>query len=213
MRILNSRAAWGWALIAGGIIFLLQNLNVLPDIGWIWAAAFGMAGLIFLFYFFRDSERWWSAFPAFGLLGIAGTLLFADLLPGDLADEIGGAFFIGMLGLSFLFIYLRTRDHWWPIIPAGSLLTIGGIILVTSSSIDPGPSVIGLVLFGGLALTFLVLFLVPSESGRAKWAIWPAASMLVPAFIFGVGAFGLANYLLPAVLILAGGFILVRSFR
>jgi len=118
-----------------------------------------------------------------------------------------------MLGLSFLFVYLRTREHWWPIIPSGALFSIAGIIMVTAQNHNPEPAWIMLILFGGLALTFLLLTILPSKAGRAKWAIWPAGGLLIPAFFAGAGTFGFLNYLLPAVLILAGGYILYRSFR
>jgi hypothetical protein len=213
MKALSNRVTWGLLLIGFGVLVLLQNLDLLPDSSLLWAVAFGAAGLVFFIYFLSAPDRWWASFPAFGFLGITGTIVITDLLPRNTPDEWAGAFFMGMLGLSFLAIYLRTREHWWPVIPGGSLLTITGIIVVAGVYQESDASLITLTLFGGLALTFLLLLILPSKSGRARWAIWPAVGLLIAAFLASASAFNLLNLILPAGLIIGGLFILLRGMR
>ena len=122
MKFFTSRLSWGILLIAGGVLFLLQNLKFLPETTSLWSIIFGAFGLYFLVIFLTSAEHWWSAFPAFGLLGLAGTITLAETRYVD--DEWGGVFFLGMIGLSFFAIYFRNRDHWWPLIPGAVLLLV-----------------------------------------------------------------------------------------
>ena len=213
MKILSNRVTWGLMLIAFGVLFLLQNLELLPESSLLWAIAFGAAGLVFFIYFLTARQHWWASIPAFGFFGIAGTIVIADLLPGNIPSEWAGAFFMGMLALSFLVIYLRRRDHWWPVIPAGVLFTLTGIIVIAGLEREPDPSLVSLVLFGGLAATFLLLAILPASSGRARWAIWPAVGLLIGAFFAGASTYNLLNLIFPAALITAGIFVLVRGLR
>ena len=68
MKVLTNRYSWGLLLIAGGVLLLLQNLSIIPDSAALWAIVFAAFGLYFLLVFFSGRERWWAAFPAFGLL-------------------------------------------------------------------------------------------------------------------------------------------------
>ena len=210
MKLLTSRVSWGLLLIAGGVLFLLENLNVLPENAPMWAIIFGGFGLYFLAIFITSSAHWWAAFPAFSLLGLAGTLVVAEMT--SLPDELAGTTFLGMIGLSFFFIYIRRRDHWWPLIPGGALLSLAGVVY-TSTVGGASGELIPTVLFGGLALTFLVLYIAPSRANRAAWAIWPAGALLALTLIVSAAAYDLARFLLPIILIVVGAAILLRSFN
>ncbi len=211
MKIFGSRVTWGLLLIAGGVLLLLQNLKLLPESSLLWLAAFGLAGLYFMGVFFSGADHWWAAFPAFALLGIAAIIALTEFT--GVPDEWAGAVFLGSLGVGFLVIYLRSRAHWWPIIPGGALLTMAGLVLITSRVEEPTATQLGAALFGGLALTFLLVYAAPSNSGRARWAIWPAAGLVIPALFTGAAAFRMLSGMWPAALIATGIFVLLRGRR
>jgi len=100
------------------------------------------------------------------------------------------------------------RDFWWAVIPGGVLWTVA--LVSGLSSALPGELTSG-ILFLGLGLTFALLSLVPTPQGRMKWALIPGGVMLLLGLIVTVSAAGsLFVYLWPAVLILAGLYLLAR---
>lgn len=208
MRSYEPRLLAGILLIVLGVIFLLQTLAIIPsDLEYLWALIFGVAGLAFLYAFSRDRARaWWAAIPGFTLLGLAGVILVGTLGSRDV-QPLGGALFLGTIGVSFLAVYASNRDFWWAIIPAGTLFTLA---LIAGLSNTFEGEVMGSVFFFGLAATFAVLSLVPTQKGRMTWALIPAAILA----IMGVLAFATmsryAGYLWPVALILVGLYLLLR---
>lgn len=199
-------------LIAFGVILLLANLNLLPfDIdsaNWFWVIVFGLAGLGFLVTFISNPSNWWALIPGFTLLGLG--IIVGDFLPGPL-EELNGAIFLGMIGLSFLFIAVLRRDQPWAVIPAGVLLSLVGVITVsafTSSSMAPGA-----VLFLGMAITFILVYFLPWYGGRASWAIWPAGILGAMGLLMLAGMTDAINYVWPVALILGGTLVLLRGLR
>jgi hypothetical protein len=210
MKFLTSRVSWGILLIAGGVLFLLQNLEILPESTPMWTVIFGAFGLYFLAIFISSGNNWWTAFPAFTLLGLAATIYVAEL--SQLNDAWAGVIFLGMVGLSFIAIYLRNRDHWWPLIPGGALLSLAGVVVITTTNYATN-ELVPTVLFGGLALTFLILYIAPSKADKARWAIWPAAGLVTLALIVSASAYDLAEFIFPIILIIVGIAVLLRSFQ
>ena len=210
MKFLTNRISWGLLLIAGGVLFLLQNLALLPESAPLWAVIFGAGGLYFIAVFFSGSGYWWAAFPGFAMIGLSAAVYIAEL--SRIPDEAAGAAFLGMASLSFFAIYLRTRMHWWPLIPAGALLSLTGVVVVEMLNAPFSDELIPVVLFGGLALTFFIIYIAPSDAARARWAVWPAVALLGIGLIAGAGTFQLMNFVLPILLIALGAAILLRSF-
>jgi hypothetical protein len=208
MKWVTSRVTWGLVLIAAGALALLVNLSVIPESSWLWAAAFGAVGVYFLFVFFSSRENWWAAFPAFGALGITGTIIVAEV--STWMDELAGAVFLGAVSLAFFAIYIRRPDNWWALIPGGATLAIAAVVLASAyENVLPGDAP-PVILFAGMGLTFLLVYFTRSESGRNRWAIWPALGLFALALVTGVAVFDLAGYVLPVVLIGAGLVILLR---
>jgi hypothetical protein len=151
----------------------------------------------------NDRDNWWAAFPAFTLFGLAAQ----SLLPDSLEAFDGFVFFAG-ISLGFWWVYFTDRSHWWAIIPAGVLLTLGA-----TSALDnlvAGDSNGGFF-FLGLGLTFLLVAILPGGRDR-QWAYFPGVALLVFGALLGTPARGLSEYLWPAVLILLGGYFVVRFF-
>jgi len=142
-------------------------------------------------------------FPAFALLGLS----ISQLLPDSL-DGFSGLAFLGGIGLAFLWVYFADTSRWWAIIPAGVMLTLGTIsVLDEVSGVDNGG-----ILFLGLGLTFILLTILPGGSSRS-WALIPGVILLVFGAILGTPFSGFTQYLWPAILIILGGYFIVRFFR
>lgn len=198
-------------LIGLGALFLLNNLNLLP---WdfiseeiFWGAAFGLGGLIFLGVFLNNRENWWAVIPSFVLLGLA--LIVSEIIPPALGDLAGGVF-LGMIGLAFWVIYFTHRDQWWAVIPGGVLVTLA--VVATMPNSFEGLATGG-IFFLGLALTFLLVYLLPTPDGRMYWAAWPASILGIMGVMLILGAGDMIRFVWPVALILFGGFIIWRALR
>ena len=81
IRGIDARLLFGLLLIAGGVLFLLDNLGLVPWAGLFWAAAALVGGLAFLSVVARDRAMWWAFIPGITLLGLAGTITLGELAP------------------------------------------------------------------------------------------------------------------------------------
>lgn len=204
----NNAAVIGGALllIAVGVLFLLQNFGLMTFTNLVWLIVFGGGGLVFLFVFAQDQEQWWALIPGFTLLGLGTLIGFGDQL-----GELGGALFLGAIGLSFAVIYLIKRgDFWWAIIPAGALLSLALMIALTPYLEG---MVLPAVLFLGLGVTFLLVYLATLDGKRMTWALIPAGILGVMGILFFLSVGGLVNYIWAVALIGAGAYLLLRAFR
>jgi hypothetical protein len=201
----------GIVLVALGVLFLLQNFDLLNFNligGLVWGLVFGIAGLVFLGVFVTNiHENWWAVIPGFVLLGLAFLIAFGETL-----GAAAGGFFLGAIGLSFLVIYLVRREFWWAIIPAGALLTLA--VIATLADRLPG-MVSGSLLFLGLGLTFGLVYLAPAPGPRKTWALIPGGILVVIGLLmmFAPGGFIITyiNYIWPIALIVGGGILVVRA--
>ena len=197
-------------LIIVGILLLLQNFGILGGIvALIWALIFAAGGLIFLYMFLTERTRyWWAVIPGFALLGLAALITLDQFLP-QVGDILGGAIFLGAMGLAFWVIYFLKREFWWAVIPGGVLFTLALIAGLDAAfeGLETGG-----VLFLGLGLTFGLLSFVPTPQGRMKWALIPAAVLLVMGVLITAVATGGLAFLGGAALILVGLYVLSRMF-
>lgn len=209
MKWLESRVLWGSLLILGGVLFLLQNLGILPlgDVFWVVVVALG--GLFFLSFFLQNRGNWWALIPAFTLLSVTALILFDRFAPG-ISGNWGGSIILGGIGLSFWVIYLVERANWWALIPGGVLLTLSATVGL--EQLFPGLETAG-VFFLGMGLTFALVAALPNPQGEMRWAWIPAGILLLMGILFMAAAGDLLKYLWPAGLILAGLFLLYRSLR
>lgn len=105
-------------------------------------------------------------------------------------------------------IYFTGRGRWWAIIPGGVLITLG----VTSVLDEMTGMETGGMLFLGLGITFLLVAFLPAPINRS-WAIFPAAALLVLGALLGTTFEGLADYIWPAALFIAGAYLIWTFFR
>ena len=200
----------GILLIAAGVLFLLQNLNIIGGgIALLWALLFGAGGAIFLYVFLADRTDWWAIIPGFVLLGLAALIALSTLAP-QVGGAWGGALFLGGIGLAFWVVYFTRRDFWWAVIPGGVLITLA--LVAGLSSVVQGVETGG-VFFLGLGLTFGLLSFLRTPEGRMKWALIPAAVLLVMGLALTAAGASFLKYLWAVALIAGGGYLLFRALR
>lgn len=211
MKRFDVRVVFGLLLVGLGGLFLLQNFELIPtELPVVWVLAFGVGGLAFLYLFFTDVQQWWPLIPGFALLGLAALIGFPAFFPWFPGDA-GAALFLGMVGLSFILIFVVTGTReWWALIPGGALVSVAALVGLTPFL--RGEATVGVMMLG-LALTFAaVALLAPREAPRG-WAWIPAGILGMMGWFFVAAATRLAGYIIPLALILGGGYFIFRSLR
>ena len=170
MKRFDPQIIFGILLIAGGGLALAQTMGRLENASDIfWGGVFLVAGLIFLSLLFGGN--WWASFPGFTLVALGMVVL----LPKSL-DQLGGALFLGGIGLSFWYVYFTSRtERWWALIPAGVLSALAVMILVADRYEEYG----GAVFLGGIGLSFFAVYLT-DRAGR-WWALIPGGVLVTLA--------------------------------
>jgi len=206
MKLLTSKIFWSLMLVIGGLILLLEQLDIIEGSEIFWMVVSAVAALLFLLALVANHDAWWAAIPGIGLLAVALSLGLDAFT--TISGEIIGAIIMGGIGLSFLIVYLIQRVHWWAIIPGGVLVTLA--IVAGMEGGDPGP-VSGAIFFAGLGLTFVLVAVLPNKSGRMTWAWIPGGILLLLAVLIFAGIESIFNYIWPVVLIIVGLFFLWRA--
>ncbi|MFZ5855582.1 MAG: hypothetical protein ACOYZ6_02025 [Chloroflexota bacterium] len=191
----------GLILILVGGLFILQNMGILDNVGDVfWGGVFLAAGALFLFAFITGS--WWAVIPGLTLAGLGVLILLPDPL-----EKYGGALFLGSISLAFWLVFVTAmRERWWAIIPAGTLTTLA---IVSFLPEFVGGIETGAFFFFGLAVTFALVALLAGM----RWAWYPAAALGALGLVVLLAVGDIANYIMAAVLIGAGVFLLYRYFR
>jgi hypothetical protein len=131
-------------------------------------------------------------------------------LPGFSESSLNGAVILGGIALSFLLVYLAERGNWWAIIPAGIMITLAIVSVVADNTtgIETGG-----VFFLGLGFTFLLVAVLPTPYGQMRWAWIPAGILGLFGIVLLASRQDLINYIWPSASMLAGIFLIIRSFR
>lgn len=210
MRDFRVRLAGGILLIAAGIFLLLERAGVIGSIlPYVWVALFAASGVVFLLVYATNRQHWWALIPGFTLIGLSATSGTAVFMP-DLIGDFGGTLFLGGIALSFWLIFALHREHWWAGIPAGVLTTIAVVAGIGQDAVGLDT---GAIFFIGMGLTFLLIYVVPPQSGRRLWPLITATILLSIGVIILTPYVEALNYLGPAALILGGGYFLFRALR
>ena len=207
MKKIPNRLIWGSLLILLGVVFLLQQLNVIGSpLETAVLLLLAAGGAAFLYTYFRDSDQWWAVIPGLALLGIAfaGMESQFDFLPGG---DWAGSVFLGLLGLAFWLPYLRGQVDWWAIIPGGVLLTLALVAGLEDLIVDGGA-----VFFLGLSATFALVAVLPKDRENTRWALIPAGVLGVLGVFLLPGLEGYLGVIWPAVLILGGLYLIIRNW-
>lgn len=208
---LSDRVSNWWALIPGGVMLFLILVTLFVDSAggeWVGALVLFIIGASFLAVYLNNQTRTWALLVAyiFAVLGIAPLMSI-----GGRDAEYFGPIFLFAVALPFFYVYLRSGQNWWAIIPAGTMsvlaiiaaLAIAGFINEggTGGFISAGQ--VNALLMAGLAATFAVLWL----RHQKPWArivtivlavvavaslffasysqiFWPLAIILVGVYLF-----------------------------
>ncbi len=198
----NQGLVWGSLLIFFGIMGLIEMYTDLT--AWAWVAGLTVTGLgIFSIYLTNRSE-WWPLIPAYVMWAIAALVALIEL--NILRGEFVAFFVLTAVALPFLFVYRRDSLHWWALIPAYVLLAVGGMVLLIERGILIDFLIPAYIMFA-IAIPFFVVY---GRNSQHWWALIPGGIMTVMGLSFLL-AEEMVGYVVPAMLILVGIWILVRQ--
>ncbi|MCD4802530.1 MAG: hypothetical protein K8R16_06270 [Anaerolineales bacterium] len=203
----QSRLIWGGILILAGILFLLQELNILGNASqYLWLIFMAAGAAVFIWIYFTKKEQWWAIIPGLTLLGLSlsGLDSLLNFYPGS---NWTGAIFLGCIGLAFWLIYLRRQDQWWAIIPGGVLITLAAV-----AGLEKVLYWSGGIFFLGLAATFALVGILPNQLDT-RWAFIPAAILAVLGVVSFAPLKSVMVVIWPVALIALGVYIIFRSWK
>lgn len=187
--------------LVGAALLLLGLLLVLSRLGDLGAVpAFLRVALLFAaggVAWFGSAGRWpmWQRIVVFAAIG-------AVAIPT--AGRFAGTAALGYPAMAFLVIYLARPRHWWALIPAGVLASVG--LVTTSEELFPRWDASPL-LFLGFAATFTALYLLPRGRGGQRWALYPALGWIFLTVMVNDPG-GSSGWMLPLALIGSGALLL-----
>ncbi len=202
------RSEW-WPLIPAYVLWAIAGLLALVELNvidgvFLPAYVLPAIALPFIVVYLRDRAQWWALIPAYVMITVAAMLLLSET--ALLRDTFQATFVLTAIALPFLVVYLRNRAQWWALIPAYVLLSIGVMILLEELGVLSDFLVPAYVMFV-IAIPFFVVYI---RNPKQWWPLIPGGIMAAIGLSFlMVEAF---QYVFPAVVILVGFWILVRSF-
>jgi len=211
LKWLGSRYLWGGLFIFGGLLYLLQNLDVVHLGDLFWVAVFGLVGVYFLSIYLGNRAQWWALIPGI-ILGLISLTTLLGVFFEDFGDTWGGVFFMAGIGLAFIAVYVVNRSLWWAVIPGGVLIALSVISALEelNTQVDTG----GIFLIG-LGLTFAILGMLPAgdEKRSMSWAFIPAIILVIIGGLIAASSMDLINYVWPVFLVIIGVLMLIRSLQ
>lgn len=201
MKLLRGPVVWGVLLIVVGLLLLGQNFKVFGELtAPLWAFLFAAVGVLFFAAYLTQRGARWFLIPAFVLLGLAAVTLLNQF-------DVGGSLFLWAIAAAFWSVFAANRQHWWAIIPAGVMTTIG---LMPLASGQLSGEAVGALFFIGLGATFALLYLLRARyNGATGWAIYPAAACVIMGVV--VGALGPLERFWPVIFLIVPGLYLVYN--
>jgi hypothetical protein len=167
-----------------------------------------VSGGIFVFLFATDRGRWWAAIPGFTLLGLVAVILLPEVGFAS-QEELVGALFLASVALGFWAVLLTNLSYWWAAIPAGVITSVAVMVAVEPLLRE---GAVAAVLFLSLSGSFALVAVLPTSQGRRAWAWIPTGILLAVGLIILSAVAEVLGYVWPALLIIAGAFVLVRAF-
>lgn len=207
---INGRYIVGIALLIMGFLAIISNLQILGErsvrIGW--AVIFGVASAFAFYYSAKRPGQRWLLPAGLALLGLAVSRVLAYF---PASEDFGNLTAAASVGLALLLAVFYGMKNWLLVIPAGLFLSLAAVEAFRAWQLDlPTEG----ALFLGTGLSFLVLFFLPSRIGKTNWALIPAAILLAVGALASYQDVSQATgYILPVLLLLAGGGVLVYTFR
>jgi hypothetical protein len=176
------------------------------DLGpWVWAVVLAAAGLGIIGLYFTDRSQWWLLIPGYALLAVAGLIALVTL--NILRDEAIAFYVLSAIAFPFLVVFINDREQWWALIPAYVLFAVGLMVGLLGLGILNDLLVPAYVMFA-IAIPFFVVY---ARNSKNWWALIPGGVMAIIGLAFLL-AEAAAQYVLPALFIIAGIWVLARQF-
>lgn len=194
---------WGGLLILLGVLSLVETYT---DLGpWVWIAVLTVAGLGAYGIYAMDRSNKWMLIVSYALLVIAGLATLITL--NVLRDEAIATYVLTAIALPFLVTFLQEQTRWGLLIPAYILLAVGVMVGLIGTGLLNGLFVPAYVLIA-VSIPFLVVY---TRNTKQWWALIPGGITAVVGLSFLI-AEAAVQFVVPAVLILAGIWVLVKQF-
>lgn len=197
-------------IVWGGLLILLGGLLLIEtfiDLGaWVWVAALAVAGFGVYGVYAMDRTERWMLVVSYAQLAIA--LMIALITLNILGDAFVATYVLTAIAIPFLVAFLHgDRTRWGILIPAYILVAIGLMLPLTEVGILDDELVPAYVLIA-VSLPFFLVYL---RDRKQWWALIPGGITAIVGLAFLVA--GAATQLIvPVVLIIVGGWVLIRQF-
>jgi len=210
---MDIRKVIGFLVIAVGSLVLLNNVDFL-NLNSAFVISLLMilvGGLTFYFYIKKDHSIWLLIISFITFFWGFGILIY-EL--GFLSFYLKNHFLLLGIGLSFIAVYFHNTKQWWAIIPGGCILVVF-IVNMLDEIFYLQRGIPAFLLFFGIGLIFLYLYLIRDKNNRLNWAFYPAIALTL------LGLFQLyfatrdssIQIVIAAVLILFGIVLVIRAIR
>ncbi len=208
--LLDRQHNW-WALIPGGVMLFLALATLLGDLSsdeWIGSLFLFMLAGSFLIVYLRDHKKLWALITAY-VIGVVGLAPLMSI--GGRDDAWFGPVLLFAIGLPFLYLYFRSPERWWAIIPGGFLIlvaVVAALDVTNSIRTEMQGALTGAFVLGGGAAIFAVIW----QRHHRDWAriVTLILALLAVAALF-TGRY--SEIFLPIAVILAGGYLLYTALR
>ena len=131
--------------------------------------------------------KWLESRVLWGVILIVGGVAF--LLQNLGYFQFGSIFWailLALAGFFFLTIFFTSRANWWSLIPGFTLLSVAFLIVAEAFLPRLGDVWGGSIVLGGIATSFLAIYLVDRKNW---WAIIPSGVLYTLAVVAGIDNF------------------------
>ena len=195
---------WGGLLILFGVVALLETFADLS--AWAWVAVLVAGGLGVYAVYVTDRTEKWLLVISYVMLAVASLVSLLTL--NVLRDPFIPTFVLLAIALPFLVAFLQSeRTKWGLLIPAYILLAVSVMVPLIEIGVLDGTFVAAYVLFA-VAIPFFVVY---ARDSKRWWALIPGGITAIVGLSFLI-AENAAQYIAPAVLIIAGAWVVIRTF-
>jgi len=194
---------WGSLAILLGLMSLLENFTYLGP--YVWAAALIFSGLGVYGLYASDRSEKWMLITSYVLLVIGVMVALINL--GVIRDEGIATYVLWVIGLPFLWAYLRDRTQWYYLIPAYALFAVGLMVGLIGLRVLDDFLIPAYVMFA-VAVPFIVVYV---QDKKKWWALIPGGIMGFMGIAFLL-ADDSVRFVVPLALIVGGIWVLVRQF-
>jgi hypothetical protein len=208
---LTDRAKNWWALIPGGVMLFVALTTLLVDsVGgeWVGTLFLFMIAFSFLMAYLSRPARRWALLVAY----IAAVLSIAPAMAsGETTAPYYGSVFLLGIALPFFYVYFRSMEKWWALIPASAMTALAIVAVPAIAGWirgESGDEYAMAFIMAGLAAAFAVIWLRHAKAWAKVVTIALAALTVASVLLAARSAI-----LWPVAIILVGAYLLFVSMR